>query len=1214
MRLLLENLKINFFYFLVSLFVFFLSTFKTQAQLSDLHYLPPLKQYSNNNAIIQQRFYLSTPETTAFDVKVYQGTNGTAIATLTGLSKTNPLTYNVANGDNNITLVTNANTGNVLTNSGLRFESTTGAKKFYVNYRGRHTAQAASLTSKGRSALGTKFKWGGIPLRSTNTASQSATLGIMATEANTDITISGYNPSCVFRQGTNAAGITTPTININLDAGESYVLEAILGQATANLDGWLGASITSNKDIVVSNGGLLNMVKAGSGSRDAGIDQAVPEDIVGSEYVFVRGNGVDDMERPIIIAIQDNTEVYVNGSATSIVTLNNGEYFDIPGSNYSTSAAGGNMYVTTSNRAYAYQALAGSSSEATGGLNFIAPVNCLMPKVLDNIPDIRNVAGLNFTGGITIIASTSTPDGNITVTDGTGSVTLPASSAVAGSSDWKTFFVSGLTGNVSVNSTGPISVGFLGASGSAGIAGYFSGFDTAPIVDVQITGGGCLPSGTVEEMTGAFDGYQWYMDGVAVPGATSSSYTPPSYVTFAELYVEVTQGTCSFNSDPVAVYDCSPDIVLTKIADATSYGIGDTVTFTITAESKGIDPVTNLVINDVLPPGLTLISGTSTAGSWLSPNWTIGTINSGEKHTLTIIATVNNDIREHYLINTITNTQDQVDSNNTVDDPTETILIDFDGDNLAGIDDLDSDNDGILDINEGVCKGTSLNPFTSLGAARSVAVAGIYYFNLNGQTFSTYVNKDGYVRVALDYGNGSGSLPQSTSLTNSTRGLLSNIILAELTDANEIRFSSSTEEIDVRTPNTTLLTRLVAGQTLHGGVADNGLNDSWTGTQEEYLKANANCTTSSGTTLAANIFHPCGNTFTVHWIPSIGSVRVRNDVGNIGATESLSLWVRSSVVSCSIDSDSDLAPDYLDLDSDNDGCNDVVESGGVDTNSDGVLDGNGFNVSGQVTTGGAILGTSYNGVTGNEIVATKIQIDTEPLSSTICIGGNATFTTVASSLSTTTFMGAAPGTTPNYSGSTGTTTGLIYEWEEQVGGTGAWNTVSNGGVYSNATTAVLTLTNPLISASTNKYRLILTSTINTCQSVTSSEVTLTVTPTVTIAAFSPTTSTRCQGAGTVTTTTTGTNSTGITYSLDAASLTGGNSINGSTGEVTYVAGWSGTTTITASAAGCNGPATTTHVVTVTPTVTIAAFSPATSTRCQGAGTVTTTTTGTNSTG
>jgi gliding motility-associated-like protein len=48
--------------------------------------------------------------------------------------------------------------------------------------------------------------------------------------------------------------------------------------------------------------------------------------------------------------------------------------------------------------------------------------------------------------------------------------------------------------------------------------------------------------------------------------------------------------------------------------------------------------------------------------------------------------------------------------------------------------------------------------------------------------------------------------------------------------------------------------------------------------------------------------------------------------------------------------------------------------------------------------------------------------------------------------------------------------------------------------------------------------------------------------------------------------------------LDAASLTGGNTINATTGAVTYSASWSGTTTITASAAGCNGPAETTLVV------------------------------------
>ncbi|MFN8206638.1 MAG: T9SS type A sorting domain-containing protein [Bacteroidales bacterium] len=51
------------------------------------------------------------------------------------------------------------------------------------------------------------------------------------------------------------------------------------------------------------------------------------------------------------------------------------------------------------------------------------------------------------------------------------------------------------------------------------------------------------------------------------------------------------------------------------------------------------------------------------------------------------------------------------------------------------------------------------------------------------------------------------------------------------------------------------------------------------------------------------------------------------------------------------------------------------------------------------------------------------------------------------------------------------------------------------------------------------------------------------------------------------------------YSLDAASLAAGNTINATTGNVTYSAGWSGATTITASATGCNGTLTSTHIAT-----------------------------------
>ena len=85
-------------------------------QLSDLHYLPPLRQGQNNAAIQQQEIHLSTPETTTFTVNVYRGTNTTPVTSF-NISNTTPAVYSLGNGNNNITLVDDANTGFILTYS-----------------------------------------------------------------------------------------------------------------------------------------------------------------------------------------------------------------------------------------------------------------------------------------------------------------------------------------------------------------------------------------------------------------------------------------------------------------------------------------------------------------------------------------------------------------------------------------------------------------------------------------------------------------------------------------------------------------------------------------------------------------------------------------------------------------------------------------------------------------------------------------------------------------------------------------------------------------------------------------------------------------------------------------------------------------------------------------------------------------------------------------
>lgn len=216
--------------------------------------------------------------------------------------------------------------------------------------------------------------------------------------------------------------------------------------------------------------------------------------------------------------------------------------------------------------------------------------------------------------------------------------------------------------------------------------------------------------------------------------------------------------------------------------------------------------------------------------------------------------------------------------------------------------------------------------------------------------------------------------------------------------------------------------------------------------------------------------------------------------------------------------------------------------------------------------------------------------------------------TITPAVGTPTPITIAAGTEPECQLTNGTTTTTYATTATNPTGFN-WSISDPAAGSINATTGVMTWANGY--AGTVDIRV----TANGCNGPSAEVIrTVTIQFTVTINAFSPPTSTRCQGAATITYTTTANHSTGITYSLDAVSLAGGNTINPVTGEVTFDAGWSGASTITATAAGCNGPATTTHVVTIAPTVTIVPFDPATSARCQGAGTSTYTTTANYTTG
>ncbi|MCC6584258.1 MAG: tandem-95 repeat protein, partial [Chitinophagales bacterium] len=192
--------------------------------------------------------------------------------------------------------------------------------------------------------------------------------------------------------------------------------------------------------------------------------------------------------------------------------------------------------------------------------------------------------------------------------------------------------------------------------------------------------------------------------------------------------------------------------------------------------------------------------------------------------------------------------------------------------------------------------------------------------------------------------------------------------------------------------------------------------------------------------------------------------------------------------------------------------------------------------------------------------------------------------------------------TVSYSAIASNTTGITYSLDA--------TTDAFPGNSINASTGAVTYSSGWSGTST------ITATAAGCNGPKTTIHTVTITPTVTAPVFTlGATSTRCQGAGTLSYSATATNSTVITYSIDVTSMSGGNTINSSTGALTFVAGWSGTTTVTARATGCNGPTNSTHTITITPTVGIPVFTlGATSTRCQGAANVLYSATSSNTTG
>lgn len=469
-----------------------------------MHFIPPM--FTNQSAGVSY-LYLSTPETTPFSVELSYLTGG-LITTLT-VSNGNPAVMQISNSlEPAIVITDDDESGIPLNNKGFKLRAD---KKFYANYRVRTTDgnQAGSLTAKGRVALGKKFRIGHFPT-AVSSYSKCNFFGLSALSNNTTIVISGITSGTELANGV----IVNGNITVTLNAGQSYVVGCKENDNPSDPNALMGALVSTTKEVVVNCGSWLSSPNTGTG-YDIGIDQIVSAEHTGSEYILVRGYGTNTLETPIVVAHQNFTQVFLHGSTTPYTTLNAGEYLVVPGSEY---PANGNIYINTSKPVFMYQQLGGSTGNQTGALNFIPPISCQVEKVIDNIPDIRYIGTTQYeSGGIFIVAY----NGSFIEVFANGTpVTLPAAQPVLGNSNYITYRIDNLNGDIKVASNGPIQVGVVNKDGDAGWGGYFSGFSKEFVPKVTMstfpdpwtTGSSPCPD-TLYIFTKNVSDVFWYLDG-----------------------------------------------------------------------------------------------------------------------------------------------------------------------------------------------------------------------------------------------------------------------------------------------------------------------------------------------------------------------------------------------------------------------------------------------------------------------------------------------------------------------------------------------------------------------------------------------------------------------------------------------------------------------------------------------------------------------------
>lgn len=1037
--------------YLLAIFVTLLLSVNCYPQFSKTHYIPPLSNTGAGGQDPQgQYLYISSPSTTPIEFNILEIGGGTISGTV---SRDTPYVHTVGFGYDTQLLIDSFNVGTVMNNKGFIIEA---EDLIYVTVRltsSQQNFQAGGLVSKGIAALGTQFRVGGFLNLNPPSINQNhyTFATVLATENNTTVSFSDIAPGCfLLNSGTDTQD------DVILNAGESFAI-AVEGPNSVNRDALIGTLISSDKPIAVNCGSFAGS-NATSTNLDLGFDQIVSVERTGTEYIFIKGNGFDATEIPFVIAHEDNTEIFLNGNTTPSVVLNEGEYYALDGTAFS---ANENLYLRASKNVFAYQAI--GSVDGTGGpslanqnMHFLPPLSCQTPSSIDNIPLINEVGGItDFFGTVCLVTKTGatldfTINGiNYTLTQLTAAgFTVNGPLSVTGNSDYVTYTIPGLTGNVSVFSSEQVYLSYYGSSGFATYGGFYSGFTFKPEIvfqEVDITQSNCIPNVELKVNTlSGFDTYQWYFNNAEIIGATNFNYFPsaPGYY---KVRATLTECGLDFFSDEIPVSNCPLDTDNDAANDNVDLDY-DNDGITNCTESFG-----DLGINSTNPSAGTInlntfsnsFTGQVTTSTSAVPQPFIGSndgsfvteVPAGKGYFVKYSLAFNQpqNIRLEYV---------------TAANPTDLI------------------NDGAefivsSDINQTM---TVLNPDNQL--LIDTNYDGLYENNITQySSFEIRFRLNSNLPLAANTGtfqflaNKANSLSITHKNLTDTQGNKATFRIVASCIPKDSDGDGIPDQLDYDSDNDTVLD-FIESQGINFNPLSltdangDGIDDVFT---NGITPAD---TDNDGVLDYLDYDSDNDGIFDINESGSQGSTSNMNGIttgpnfGSNGLDNAFETTPDTGIINYTLaDSDADGIPNYLETDSDNDGCIDIIEAGYTDANSDLIV---GDETSPTFNSNGVVNSSSGYGIVNNDYtVFAVIDITVQPADVTTCELETATFTLTTDPVD-------------------------LYQWQLSTDNGTTWTDINNNATYSGATTVSLTVSNVTPSMVGYQYRVFLKKNGNAC--------------------------------------------------------------------------------------------------------------------------------------